>query len=577
MATQFYRQMIGLSRCCLYSASAGATLLLVSSTMAQGGGNANAVGNSLEAATNAAAATNTANNSGGSRGGGSPSGGPPSGTVTGATPSGRPSGASPSGPPPGYGASSPSGYGSNDGGPPDMNEYGDDSGYGYEDGSSGYGGQPVSTGSSAQRAQIMMLGLSQQIAKSIASLFAEPRSNDPAAKVRQLTLWEQAALAFHQGDQKKALALYHAHMISDGDAAGDARSAVQYSRLLKRPVWVLRFGVSIHPRVPAGLADDPQPILESTKIASAVRGRGAAGRGGFQDDGSGGPPDESGRSEENSGSPDESEYDGSGGVQAKPRITMLGGQSKEATSKLLDRNLGLIADVTKEMFAGLQGTGKFGHAFDSMESKGAELAAMTQDLGDTSPSDLPMWIPGIDFVGEGPATEMLAKAKASEIDFLLHFDVIVKENRLGPPQYQARCKLQHVETGEIIVTSKLIDKFEIASKPTGNRESIQEIMNTMFDVINKKVSCEPMPALQPQNAVSRIETLLATKKPDALRNLAEIVMFRSRDLITPEQLDQAFYFAGNEQSLALLHEEEVDRYERVNNYVERELRKDEEK
>lgn len=516
------------------------------SARGQGGGNANAVGLSLENATNAAAAAKS----------GSP-------VAPSAAPASAPAMDTSSGPPAGYG-------------PPQSSEYSGDpsSGYGegysdsYGEGDMGYGGSTASGGNLALRAQVAVMTASQQVSRSIAGFLGATLS-DAEFGGRQLTLWEQAALSFYRGDQRRALSLYHAHIVADGDAASDARSAVMYSRLLKRPTWLVRIGLSIHPRVPEEFAGDPQPIREDTRIASAnPRMR----RGGSEESYSG--PSEEFSSDDQSGSMDSQGSDLEGGFDGrpvKPNITTLGGAATEQVKTAVDRQLGLVADVTSELFTALHTAGKFGRALDAMEAKGAALAAMSQQAGDLSPSDLPMWIPGVDYVGEGSYIDMLAKAKASEIDVLMHFDIIVKANRAGPPQYTTRCRLFHVDSGETIVISKAIDKYEIASKPNGNRETILEILKSMFEIVDKKLALEPMPPLQALHAATRVESLLASKNPDSLRNLAEMVMFRSRDLLTPEQLDKAVYFAGGDVALQLIHDEEVSRYERAAAYVDQEL------
>jgi len=262
---------------------------------------------------------------------------------------------------------------------------------------------------------------------------------------------------------------------------------------------------------------------------------------------------------------------GNGLPRAEKLVLTFGGASTEEARKTIDAQLGLVADVMKTLFSARQGAGNFGVALDSMEAEGQKLAAQMVDVGGVSPNALPMWIPGVDFVGEGVYTDMLAIAKSNQIDFLMHFDIIVKENRLGTPTYTTRCKLLMVGTGETIGISKAIDKYDVAGKKIGIRESVEELLVNLFEIMDKKVTVEPMPALQPQQAIARIDSLLGSANAGSLRNLAEIMMFRSRDLITPELLDKAFLYAGGEGALQMLHDEESLRYTKVNEYVDREL------
>ena len=543
---------------------------------AQGGGNANSVGLSLEASLKSSASA--------ANGQSATPPGPPAGT-----PSGLPTG--PGGPMDSSraGSSMPSG-------PPAGDMSGSMGNYNMSMGSSssgqtGYGADAQSTANGAQRFQTVMSTAYQQVSTGLASLFSTS-AQDVEAKANNVTLWEEAALAFHQGDQKKSLALFHAHIIADGDDAINSRTAVDYSRLLKRPVWAVRFGVSVHPRIPDSLLSDPEPIREGMAVAGPrARGRGMAGgasEGGL--DSSSVRPPRGLVSRQDVSRQDVSRQDdamsmamnsrmtdefggGSGMPVAKKIVTTLGGAATEEVKKTLDRVLGLVAEVTSTMFASRFDSGKFGRAFDGMMPAGAELASLRTDAGDTTPSDLPMWIPGVDFVGEGPVTDMTVAAKRSEIDFLLHFDVIVKENRLGTPSYAARCKLVHVESGEVLGISKAIDKAEIAAGTSAVLEAVTAQMTNLFEILDKKVSVEPMPALQSTHAVSRIDSLLGSNKARSMRSLAEIMMFCSRDLITPEQLDQVFLFAGGEDVLRLLHDDVVSRYETVKSLIDQELNK----
>ncbi len=538
----------------------GLALVTDHAANAQGGGNANSVGNSLEASLGDASASRSSS--------GTPSG-PPSGTPSG-PPSGR-SGGSPSGPPGGYAG----GEGYND-----DSDYGADYGGDYDDGSgydAGYGGAARSAGSGAARAQIAMMAATQQIASGVAAMFTTSATVDPD-KQRQLTLWEQAALAFHQGDQRKALSLYHAHIVAGGESANVHRQSIAYSRLLKRPVWCVRFGISIFPRVPDSMKIDPKPIRADLQVV-AVSGRrgGATGQAYSEGYDSGG--DEQYDSGDD-GSGDErmaEEYgdEGSGRPIVKRIVTALGGSAGELANTEIEKNLGMVSDITKTLFAARQSAGKLGSAYDGMAEAGAALMASYAIQDEPTLTGFPMWAPGIEYVGEGLFNDVLAKAKAGEIDVLLHFDVAVKESRTTPPSYATRCRMVLVETGETLGVSKNIDKAAIASSPTARRSdvraAVEEQLLNLFELLDKRCFVEPMPALQPQHAVARIEALLSSNKAGSIRSLAEMVMFQSLNLIDSKLLDQAFYYAGGEGALRLLHEDETDLNATVAKHLEKEL------
>ena len=547
---------------------------------AQGGGNANAVANTIE--------TQLAPVSGS---GSPPSGATPEGAIAPvAAPSSDAGSSSSTGTPPmsstpmssepmssssgsssSYDGSS-SSYGSS--GSPDG--HGDSYGYG--------GGQNAS--SAVQRGQIAMSAAVTQVAQSLASFFAPATAGKPLVSSK-LSLWEEAAIAFHNGDQRRALALYHAHVVADGESANKARAAVSYSRLLKRPVWAVRFGISVHARVPNSLATDPQPIREGMQL-TGVTVRNAAGAGaapgaaGGQQIANAAPPVAMSDPREiavaNNSSFSSSDgavsSDGSSsfGAETKPArvVTTLGGAGTEEALKAVDANLGIIADIVKTLFDQRFAAGKFGNAFQDMEAAGAKLARDHAGDGFSS-SDTPMWTPGIDYLGVGTAPEMLELAKKNEIDVLLHFDVVAKENKVASPPYMARGRLVLVSTGETLGVSKAIDKFEVAGRRLTVRDAVSELLVNLFEIIDKRCAVEPMPALQTTHAIARIDALLGAKSTGSMYSLAEMAMFRSRELITDKQLDQAFYFAAGEEGLRLIHDEDVSRYETAKMMIDREL------
>ncbi len=157
------------------------------------------------------------------------------------------------------------------------------SGYGSPDGS--YGNANAGPGLAASL-QLMSSMFSSQIAASAAKMFTgsdQPRE----LEVSRLSLWDQAALAFYTGDQNRALSLFYAHVLADGQAAELSRSRVSFSRDLRRPLWQVRFGISTHVRLPDGFGSGPEPIREGMKL-TGVAGR--RNQGGGYGGAAGSPP-----------------------------------------------------------------------------------------------------------------------------------------------------------------------------------------------------------------------------------------------------------------------------------------------
>jgi len=396
----------------------------------------------------------------------------------------------------------------------------------------------------------------------------------------QPTIFEQAALAAHRGDQRLALALYHAHLIAERDSAAAALSSVRFSPMLRRPVWGLRLGVSINTRAPADLADDPQPIRDGDNKTSP-RSRNQAASSADYDYESSSTPD--GSSEEISGSNapvsgadslalgtplSTTPPTGPATSAAEPRV---GTAEVEA---LLDRDLGLVAEIIHAELARRVRDGRFGPALADLASKGASLAAKTPQ-NSAGGDGLPMWAPGVEFVGSGSAAQVIEKARANQIDLLVHFEVIAKPlPRSEESQYQARCRVVNVANGETLGASKLLDRREVtlAARRSNVRAVVDELLSPALKALDTKGSVAAMPALTSQQALARIDTLLSSRNPSRMVNLAEIATFHHLGLIDDDQLQQAVYYAAGDEGLLLLHADYEQRREVAKQMVERELR-----
>jgi hypothetical protein len=160
--------------------------------------------------------------------------------------------------------------------------YGDDGGYG---GGGGYGsgrGNGARAMLSSPRADAMdvygatFASLRDQL--SFSPLFAPTQAE---AVESGPFLRRDAEDAFKAGNHPLALALMFGHMAVEQRDALVALQTVKYNALLRRPVWNIRWGVSLSIR--GDITGDPQPIEEGA-TPSGGRSRG----GGFGQPGAGG-------------------------------------------------------------------------------------------------------------------------------------------------------------------------------------------------------------------------------------------------------------------------------------------------
>lgn len=417
------------------------------------------------------------------------------------------------------------------------------------------------------------------IAGSVAEFFNRPL---PSGESLQPSIFEQAALAAHRGDLKTALTLYHAHLLAERESAAQALSSVRFSPMLRRPVWALRLGVSINTRTPADLADDPQPVRDEDD-KSPRRGRNQSASTadyGYESSGSLEQPG-------NSSAPllgADSLAPGSlppgpatpAGLSSNAAVAETAAEPQLGSAdiqELLDRDLGLVAEVVSAQLTRRLREGRFGTAITELTAKGATLAEKMPGRSTTSDSQ-PMWLTGVEFVGSGIATQVIEKARASQIDLLVHFEVIAKPiQRSEESQYQARCRVVNVATGETLGASKLIDRREVtlAARRSNVRAVVDELLEPALKALDAKGSVAQMPALTPQQALARIDTLLSSPTSSRMINLAEMVMFHQRGLIDEDQLQQAVYYAAGDDGLLLLYADYDQRREVAQRMVAQEL------
>jgi len=553
---------------------AGCLAAFASESFAQGGGNANAVGLSIQNSANSAAATQN-----------SAAMGSPGGSAGGAL-----------GMTPGSEVMIDSGGGSAYSTENYTPEMAGSEMYNQSNPGGGYGG---ATRPGQMGIQGMLMSFGGSYLSGLAEFLNQPLSPD-AVRFKP-TLAEQAALAIHFGDQRRALALFQAHLIANRDSAAQGLEQIRYNPLGRQPSWAIRVGVSLHPRVADSFIDDPQPIREddvatmpnNRQGGMAYGGNRPRGRAGQMAGGSAGM--ESGAAMVEAagmmdasgampgGSPGEL---GSEGMMGADGTMMPGGgrpaklapavnpaiAAAAAAQKSLDDHLGIIADLVKSQLSARFTGGKFGVVLPELANQGKVLGDKLLASGASLPMGtsgaVMMWVPGVDYLGTGDANSMIAKCRENEIDVLLHFDVLVKETR-GEPQYDARCRLINCATGENISVSKSINKRDVllAARKRTNAQVVAELMQPVFDGLDAKVFVMPMPPLQPQHAVARIDSLLA--KPVVVRpdNLAEIAMFHQKRLIDDQQFEQVMFFAAGEDGLRLLYGTAEERAELVDRFV----------
>ena len=404
-------------------------------------------------------------------------------------------------------------------------------------------------------------------------------------------LEREASESFQAGYQSLANELMYAHFVTEYEDAQGAILSAQYSSLFKRPLWSIRCGLSMAVRGGDSLTDF-QPITESTRRARRSSG--------------GGAPDPREMMMERSGPPDD--YDPSRAEDEARAAAMGSGRGlsnrtpKASTAPMglarpamisteaqeeLQRHIGLVATVLSEEFDKRWQTRHFGSLFASVTAPiaqptkrgqrrgrsatttpSAQVIGPLADLLSEAPQPIPMFRPGLIFLGQGGSEEMLEVAVDQDLDLLFHIDVTIKESKGSTTRNQtrktttvqnvARIRVYNVHQKKSLVGSRAIDNkdLEKTSKLPGdgsNRDYVREQMLAMWSQIDAKVKAEKLPKLTPEVAQRRITSLFAGNQDKPLRKMAEVRLYQALELVKPEDVENAFTILGGYDGLVLLH------------------------
>lgn len=519
----------------------------------------------------------------------------------------------------GYGGSSgpPSGSGSGYGGSgPPMGSgpgSGSGSGYGNEMGMQSYGGsQGMSYGgnrrggaaSGALGARVSAFAMALQGAN-LTSL-ADPAAAPPVASGP--VLLNEATVAYAKGDQRLALELFFGHIVAEYENAGNAMRLVKYSRLMKRPAWQVRWGISFAVR---GDATDPQPIPDVTPQS---RGGGGGGEQMGMEMAMGGP---GGTGEDDMRMQMEMERQMEMEMSREMNMQMeqeqmgmdmememgmgmggrgMGNQRNQAPSapptpgarlaslerKMLDDEaqqrmsdtLGVLATIIGEEFDKRYAQGDFGRSLtDVTADSGVKetVSADFVDLLETGGDPLPLWRPGIVFLGEGSSQDNLAVARKAGLDLVIHIDVLLKPLQGEYVQNNARCRLFHVPSGKSMGLSKPVDSLEYAqqsrTKGLASRDYVNDQLANFWGIIDRETLTSELPPLTPEVAKRRVGALLSSGGGKNLRTLAEVRLFQSQQLLSEDEVLTAFDIVGGEEALALIYGSEEERLDTVRKWA----------
>lgn len=504
-------------------------------------------------------------------------------------------------------------------------EMGGDPGY---DG--GYGGGPGSGRRSGSPSDVMQAYMSTLVSAweglEVGPLFQAPRVPQAAGPV----LRRDAEEAFKAGNHALAMELMLGHLAAEYPQSLVPVQTVKWSNALRRPVWSYRFGVSMSVRGDG--TNDPKPIREGSSrsgggmmaggpgggmMAGGPGGGMMAGGPGGMEEGYGGGLEADfggGYGEEDYGEDERGMNPGGmgGGLSASgggmdpndpgmgdpsmgggmmpggPGMGAAGrggprgrgGSSNQrqmldpASRETLDKTLGLVAEVVGKEISERYRRGDFGTVLTGVAAaEGATSFGLSPQLEEAlaaSGQPLPMWKPGVVSLGVADSKEAVAAAKAANIDFVIHFDVVIKKSQTAT-QNISRCRLINVQTGKPLGMSKGMDsneakKFASAGR-MDEREYVETQLKSLFGIVDREVKLVDMPSGINSPAVRRRISDLMASQGRSLRALAEVRLYQAKQLISDNEVEIAFDIIGGADGLTMLHGSEKERVDVARNWA----------
>ncbi|MEM9366766.1 MAG: hypothetical protein AAGD07_12290 [Planctomycetota bacterium] len=409
------------------------------------------------------------------------------------------------------------------------------------------------------------------LAKRVRDVFTAPPPQGPPPAVGP-KLYLESQVAYRYGNLPLAMDLYFGHIARGGDRAASQRDEVLFSPLFRRPIWRTNLGVSFALR-----GDEVSPGERNPITDSGTKGGGNQ-RGGFNDfDGFDEGMDEMMEDEmememeememEMEMEMEEMEMGDPGGRRERfggppggrrqpappPEPKLL----KEDTVATLEQTLGLAVERVRDGLLQRLKSGKFGRALSSVPENDPSNMHRIGGFEATGNEDLPMVMPGVVFVGEGQSRDTAIKANKANLDLLFHYDVSLTSYPNGDVKNISRLRVVNCKTGKNLILSGAMDNSELLRLQRSGRGDpssyINEQLETVWTIIDNRVTATPLPDLSPEIARKRVTQLLSDNLMSPLRKLAEVRLYGGRGWLTPEQVEEAFVIIAGNDAMTILH------------------------
>ena len=469
-------------------------------------------------------------------------------------------------------------------------------------GGPGMGGPGMRGSAATQNTALAALGIDPQTLISSIPLEALAAELSPEDLQAGPVLAGDAVAAFQHGDYPLALETYYAAAACGEDPDGLSRK-LGYLPSLKRPVWAIRFGLAMAVRGDESAPPMPLEQMEGRQNGPAGMamnmGRGdMSGMEDMQDqmqmemmmeqeqmamEMGMGMPNMSGDPRMMGGP---NGFGTGNSSMAAPAPTLDRPMLSEDTIERIDDVLGLVATHFGDAFEKRVRSGQFGMAMNDVrpptpktkrptmsmrtaqaepeeaEVKEQKPSAELVEMALALPEPPPMYRPALPFLGEKGSDEALVDARRMGLDFLIQFDVNLKERGVAQGRAMteniSRIRMYHVPTGKSFVSSKPMNALEaqrlLARGQLDDTSAYVDEQTAIFWAnVDKQLAVKPLPTLSADAAKNRIGQLFGSTSLSPLRKLSEVRAFESLGYLTEDEAAAAFDMIAGSSAMQLIY------------------------
>ncbi|MBP87363.1 MAG: hypothetical protein CMJ64_11685, partial [Planctomycetaceae bacterium] len=382
----------------------------------------------------------------------------------------------------------------------------------------------------------------------------------------------KAYWSFKRGKDADAMKYLYAYGLSDDQGAQSVLSTIRWVPGLKRPSLAVRFGAGVQVTAPPTFKGDPKALGSTQKLPTRGGGGGRGGEGGFGDAGAG-AEGAGGFGGEGGYGPGGFAGGGGGG----------GGGKAAGINPVLARNTGDLGEKLVAAYKERLMRGDYGAVLKKAAGEapapsgggagayGAEAAGAQAGFGggkfaggypgggagagggaQAGGGDVAQIAPGLTMLGVGSQKELLAKAKEAGVDVFLLFKVSIKPNpKTRLVINEASFALLDAKTGQSLADAKTRKKLPPSRKLTnmdvqksraaGKDDGIDREVDKLFAFVDANLKMVDLPAaLNAENVLKRVGSLIAKPVDDKLPVLSEIRMYNVKGLLQDAHLSKAY-------------------------------------